>query len=138
MTPRAPPRFVQLPTPSIVPTSSRLPTRCVCRRRGARCPRSTNRGRQATPPAFHAGSPVSSAADSRGRCSGSGCGHIDAHSKGRRSEEHTSELQSLMRISYAVFCLKKKKKTKKSQRQERNHNTKRITETRIQVMKSIV
>src|SRR3546814_7307633 len=34
---------------------------------------------------------------------------------GRRSEEHTSELQSLMRISYAVFCLKKKK-TKQSSR----------------------
>src|SRR3546814_5657778 len=32
-------------------------------------------------------------------------------SKPLRSEEHTSELQSLMRISYAVFCLKKKKKT---------------------------
>src|SRR3546814_7655624 len=32
--------------------------------------------------------------------------------KRARSEEHTSELQSLMRISYAVFCLKKKKKTK--------------------------
>src|SRR3546814_3695618 len=32
----------------------------------------------------------------------------------QRSEEHTSELQSLMRISYAVFCLKKKKKTKKT------------------------
>src|SRR3546814_3610994 len=31
-----------------------------------------------------------------------------------RSEEHTSELQSLMRISYAVFCLKKKKHTKPS------------------------
>src|SRR3546814_8874329 len=31
---------------------------------------------------------------------------------GQRSEEHTSELQSLMRISYAVFCLKKKKPTK--------------------------
>src|SRR3546814_3129393 len=31
-----------------------------------------------------------------------------SHSRGR-SEEHTSELQSLMRISYAVFCLKKKK-----------------------------
>src|SRR3546814_5946754 len=30
---------------------------------------------------------------------------------GSRSDEHTSELQSLMRISYAVFCLKKKKKT---------------------------
>src|SRR3546814_3346772 len=32
---------------------------------------------------------------------------------GFRSEEHTSELQSLMRISYAVFCLKKKTKNKK-------------------------
>src|SRR3546814_10178035 len=31
-----------------------------------------------------------------------------------RSEEHTSELQSLMRISYAVFCLKKKKRHRKS------------------------
>src|SRR3546814_8375160 len=31
----------------------------------------------------------------------------------RRSEEHTSELQSLMRISYAVFCLKKKNTKKK-------------------------
>src|SRR3546814_7901318 len=34
-----------------------------------------------------------------------------------RSEEHTSELQSLMRISYAVFCLKKKKKKR------HNHST---------------
>src|SRR3546814_3039496 len=32
----------------------------------------------------------------------------------RRSEEHTSELQSLMRISYAVFCLKKKKHKEKA------------------------
>src|SRR3546814_4230978 len=32
------------------------------------------------------------------------------HAATSRSEEHTSELQSLMRISYAVFCLKKKKK----------------------------
>src|SRR3546814_5512185 len=40
-----------------------------------------------------------------------GC-KADAQSKIEdRSEEHTSELQSLMRISYAVFCLKKKKKT---------------------------
>src|SRR3546814_4950376 len=36
---------------------------------------------------------------------------------GTRSEEHTSELQSLMRISYAVFCLKKKKKN------QQQHNT---------------
>src|SRR3546814_3899157 len=33
----------------------------------------------------------------------------------RRSEEHTSELQSLMRISYAVFCLKKKKQNRQTQ-----------------------
>src|SRR3546814_8968018 len=48
-----------------------------------------------------------------------------------RSEEHTSELQSLMRISYAVFCLKKKKtkntKTKNKQETTRTlHNTKAI------------
>src|SRR3546814_2821677 len=36
----------------------------------------------------------------------------------RRSEEHTSELQSLMRISYAVFCLKKKKNTHTTTRHE--------------------
>src|SRR3546814_2599027 len=36
-------------------------------------------------------------------------GVLDHVVESRRSEEHTSELQSLMRISYAVFCLKKKK-----------------------------
>src|SRR3546814_8171294 len=38
-----------------------------------------------------------------------------------RSEEHTSELQSLMRISYAVFCLKKKKKTLHNEYQSIHH-----------------
>src|SRR3546814_1025628 len=38
---------------------------------------------------------------------------IDGRFSSSRSEEHTSELQSLMRISYAVFCLKKKKKAQK-------------------------
>src|SRR3546814_10086973 len=37
------------------------------------------------------------------------CADFDRFSARFRSEEHTSELQSLMRISYAVFCLKKKK-----------------------------
>src|SRR3546814_3372691 len=37
-----------------------------------------------------------------------------------RSEEHTSELQSLMRISYAVFCLKKKNNNKKPHTQKAN------------------
>src|SRR3546814_6048539 len=47
----------------------------------------------------------------RARCRGDGgavCAGLGGI--GVRSEEHTSELQSLMRISYAVFCLKKKKK----------------------------
>src|SRR3546814_8199141 len=47
-----------------------------------------------------------------GQCRPAGAGFGFVHRKGeigRRSEEHTSELQSLMRISYAVFCLKKKK-----------------------------
>src|SRR3546814_8532465 len=45
---------------------------------------------------------------------------VPARNNGRRSEEHTSELQSLMRISYAVFCLKKKIKTKRQyQRQQK-------------------
>src|SRR3546814_9223897 len=39
---------------------------------------------------------------------------LDVNGDGR-SEEHTSELQSLMRISYAVFCLKKKKKNQQMQ-----------------------
>src|SRR3546814_5151732 len=37
-----------------------------------------------------------------------GCTFISLNYGGARSDEHTSELQSLMRISYAVFCLKKK------------------------------
>src|SRR3546814_3222123 len=44
----------------------------------------------------------------RGRADGGG--HYLHPAGPERSEEHTSELQSLMRISYAVFCLKKKKK----------------------------
>src|SRR3546814_10288768 len=46
-----------------------------------------------------------------------------------RSEEHTSELQSLMRISYAVFCLKKKKNT--------NNIAKTQPQTNMQMLKTI-
>src|SRR3546814_5397961 len=42
--------------------------------------------------------------------------HFAQAERGSRSEEHTSELQSLMRISYAVFCLKKKKRKTRTQR----------------------
>src|SRR3546814_3901189 len=41
-----------------------------------------------------------------------------------RSEEHTSELQSLMRISYAVFCLKKKKQNSNNKRYNPHHISK--------------
>src|SRR3546814_9963727 len=44
-----------------------------------------------------------------------------------RSEEHTSELQSLMRISYAVFCLKKKKITKITTTQYQQHTSEHLS-----------
>src|SRR3546814_9471145 len=44
---------------------------------------------------------------------------------GGRSEEHTSELQSLMRISYAVFCLKKKRTTEKRREHKNNSSNER-------------
>src|SRR3546814_9644402 len=49
---------------------------------------------------------------------------------GGRSEEHTSELQSLMRISYAVFCLKKKK-------QSHQHNSQHIYKAKTQTTVTI-
>src|SRR3546814_7820125 len=51
-----------------------------------------------------------------------GSGGATKASSSARSEEHTSELQSLMRISYAVFCLKKKKSTNNN-KIHRQHNT---------------
>src|SRR3546814_10438075 len=48
---------------------------------------------------------------------------IKVDGQGERSEEHTSELQSLMRISYAVFCLKKKNKVN-------IHNMRQYTNTK--------
>src|SRR3546814_3583841 len=64
-------------------------------------------------------------------------GSVRAHPAGvcrarlsARSEEHTSELQSLMRISYAVFCLKKKKKTNKHACNEYTVQLKRQTPIR--------
>src|SRR3546814_10183740 len=48
---------------------------------------------------------------------------------GARSEEHTSELQSLMRISYAVFCLKKQKPTNTQEKQKTAQDTHKETNT---------
>src|SRR3546814_7004363 len=52
-----------------------------------------------------------------------------SNGQAERSEEHTSELQSLMRISYAVFCLKKKKKQQQQQHKLQIHNTPKETQT---------
>src|SRR3546814_2705761 len=89
--------------PGLAPQGSAhtQPYRTDCRHRwrsGRSNPRKILRRR--SPPR----SPRSAAGRSRG------CDALRRHCCRCRSEEHTSELQSLMRISYAVFCLKKKKK----------------------------
>src|SRR3546814_7161456 len=48
-----------------------------------------------------------------------------------RSEEHTSELQSLMRISYAVFCLTKKNKQNKQQTNRRHNREQTVLSTTV-------
>src|SRR3546814_2294659 len=53
--------------------------------------------------------------------------------RARRSEEHTSELQSLMRISYAVFCLKKKKKKHTTELTIINHKKNKTQRTHIYI-----
>src|SRR3546814_7591994 len=58
----------------------------------------------------------------------------EPHRRFRRSEEHTSELQSLMRISYAVFCLKKKTKRKKAL----NHNSHELYIHHSQIITRII
>src|SRR3546814_1471068 len=65
----------------------------------------------------------------RGSCLPATTVHKEPHDHDR-SEEHTSELQSLMRISYAVFCLKKKKKKARSKYNYINkiRNTLQITD----------
>src|SRR3546814_3821437 len=50
--------------------------------------------------------------------------------RNHRSEEHTSELQSLMRISYAVFCLKKKTKILKRKQNQLIRNSATATQTK--------
>src|SRR3546814_8460603 len=54
---------------------------------------------------------------------------VRARARAARSEEHTSELQSLMRISYAVFCLKKKNNTHADGRIQRTNSSKLNTDT---------
>src|SRR3546814_2179597 len=82
----------------------------LCHARGRRglASEPVDADRQLKPPTFS----LDDCRDRRGchtRCALRRETHDDRGGERHRSEEHTSELQSLMRISYAVFCLKKKK-----------------------------
>src|SRR3546814_9785850 len=84
--------------PAAEPVAADAGGHCAVHDDGARCAKSVGGARArlvVRPRAFHAWAELDR--------------HILYLSGGDRSEEHTSELQSLMRISYAVFCLKKKK-----------------------------
>src|SRR3546814_5443465 len=97
-------------------SSRTVPAAPLPRESGLAAPPTLHSSRPESPPPTTAGhlvtpaaqAPASRPASASCRCESSAAIHPDS----RRSEEHTSELQSLMRISYAVFCLKKKKHTK--------------------------
>src|SRR3546814_8018093 len=73
--------------------------------------------------------------DSMASYAGAAAGEVVPFAVGARSEEHTSELQSLMRNSYAVFCLKKKNKQKKKRiYQKKEKIIKRIKNNRIMII----
>src|SRR3546814_2346250 len=99
---RRPPRPTR--TDTLFPYSTLFRARWVLdrrdtrRRRGARSP---------LEPRLRSAAAAQSPSRARAGAAPVEAGH--SARSGRRSEEHTSELQSLMRISYAVFCLKKKK-----------------------------
>src|SRR3546814_2864852 len=108
---RRPPRSTRTDTLFPYPTLFRSAhAQCVCRHAQASSSahRKTDRSGAGTRcDTVRAGTVPARActAGNRRRCAG-----VVGAARGCRSEEHTSELQSLMRISYAVFCLKKKKK----------------------------
>src|SRR3546814_9320093 len=92
-------------TDTLFPYTTRFRSQLRARRAVARRPRLPSRGRLGSGRARHRayarrGPAPGLLGAAAGGAGGSGCA--------RRSEEHTSELQSLMRISYAVFCLTKK------------------------------
>src|SRR3546814_1800161 len=97
---RRPPRSTR--TDTLCPYTTLVRSRQL-RRRGPRTRQRQERRWPQTP--YRRGQPGVAAG---GRGDGRGRGRRGGGAGGR-SEEHTSELQSLMRISYAVFCLKKKK-----------------------------
>src|SRR3546814_7876475 len=107
--------------PRSTPTDTRVPYTTLFRSARPAVRRSRPRALRASPagrPVVRGGADPAAALAVRPRRAGARDARIDPRpvrppARARhRSEEHTSELQSLMRISYAVFCLKKKTKTK--------------------------
>src|SRR3546814_3214041 len=98
---RRPPRSTR--TDTLFPYTTLFRSCAISGRPAHRASALSRPKRRAPPPASRAPSRVT-------RCRSARCRVGQWVQKNNRSEEHTSELQSLMRISYAVFCLKKKKK----------------------------
>src|SRR3546814_1346730 len=109
---RRPPRSTRTDTLFPYPTLFRSRLARSFRQPRARPPADPDRdGRQPEDSATLArNAGMASGARAALRVAGAGRRGVDRFLAQRRSEEHTSELQSLMRISYAVFCLKKKNK----------------------------
>src|SRR3546814_4758496 len=63
--------------------------------------------------------------------------HNSPRKRAARSEEHTSELQSLMRISYAVFCLKKKNNNYAQQKLQKTQNNNKLRTMRFRTKQCI-
>src|SRR3546814_5945164 len=117
--PSSTPTYTLFPYTPLVRAPQRAAQPLAGRRRG----RGRRGGEERRRPVRRAGEgqalPEAGAADDPGG-RGVRCARHDAAQDRRhlRSEEHTSELQSLMRISYAVFCLKQKKKKNKHKRKD--------------------
>src|SRR3546814_6104287 len=99
--------------PGATRTDTRFPYPTLCRAHAQSCPSPPSHRRCGWARDRHSAHriPPPKAEERAPRAIGESGNRLDAYvtQVSRRSEEHTSELQSLMRISYAVFCLKKKK-----------------------------
>src|SRR3546814_964303 len=112
---RRPPRSTR--TDTLFPYTTLFRSRrCRC---GRECPCGSARAPR-SPPCASRGTRAPGAGECRGGA--------------RRSEEHTSELQSLMRISYAVFCLKKKNYNQNVHTDEENTTQNMYTKSRKQIL----
>src|SRR3546814_1279551 len=133
---------------AVAHSSSSLKPRLQGRGRSSSRARSASRSRSLTTPERRAAQSLASTCSRKAVRGGRGtssvratCSRNGSWPAATRSEEHTSELQSLMRISYAVFCLKKKIQKKKhiviNYNKQHTKTTQRSTVTRSTSMTTI-